>query len=245
MLLSREKITPLVSELLGTFLLTFVVLSVSKSAIGIPYFVSIAAGLVLATVVVAVGKYSGAHINPAVTFGLWSTKKIGTLKALMYIAVQFMGAAFAWKLYTYLIDGSIQGIATAEFDWRIFTAEAVGAFVFTFGLASAIYQKFEDSKLAVTAGVSLTLGIIVASSVSNGVINPAVALGIQSWSKVYVIAPLVGGLVGFNLYSMLFAGENFTWVSAAKKPKKTSKAKVTKKQSTKKVSSKSKTKRKK
>lgn len=217
MLLSREKITPLVSELLGTFILTFVVLSVSKSAIGIPYFVAIAAGFVLSMAVVVVGKYSGAHINPAVTFGLWSAKKIGTLKAILYIAVQFMGAAFAWRLYTYLIDSTIPNIANTEFDWRIFTAEMVGALIFTFGLAAAIYQKLESGKLALTAGVSLTVGIIVASAASNGVINPAVALGIQSWSKAYVIAPLVGGLIGVNLYALLFAGANFEWV----KPKST------------------------
>lgn len=211
MLLSREKIAPLMGELLGVFTLTFVILSVSKSAIGIPYFVAIAAGLVLAMVVIAVGKLSGAHINPAVTFGMWSVKQIGTLKALLYIAVQFMGAAFAWRLYTYLIDNSIPSIAGTEFDWRIFTAEAVGTFIFTFGVAAALFQKQENSKFAATAGISLVLGIIVASSISNGIINPAVALGVQSWSREYVIAPLVGGLVGVNLYAMLFAGENFAF----------------------------------
>lgn len=209
MLLSREKIAPLVGELLGVFTLTFVILSVSKSAIGIPYFVAIAAGLVLAMVVIAVGKLSGAHINPAVTLGMWSVRQIGTLKALLYIAVQFMGAAFAWRLYTYLIDNSIPSIAGTEFDWRIFTAEAVGAFIFTFGVSAALFQKQENSKFAATAGLSLIIGIIVASAIGNGIINPAVALGVQSWSREYVIAPLLGGLIGVNLYALLFAGESF------------------------------------
>lgn len=239
-MLSREKIAPLVGELLGVFVLTFVILSVSKSAIGIPYFVAIAAGLVLAMVVVAVGKLSGAHINPAVTVGMWSARQIGTLKALLYIAVQFMGAAFAWKLYTYFIDNSIPSIAGAEFDWRIFTAEAVGTMIFTFGVAAALYQKQDNSKFALTAGVSLIIGILIASSISNGVINPAVALGVQSWSREYVVGPLVGGIVGVNLYALLFAGERLAFNPGrlaefrVKTPNKATKSKTSSKKSTKK-----------
>ncbi len=245
MLLSREKVTPLVSELLGTFLLTFVILTVSQGPLGISYFVAIAAGLALSMIVVALGKYSGAHVNPAVTFGLWSAKRIGTLKALLYIVVQFMGAAFAWRLYTYLIDGTVPNTATAEFDWRIFTAEMVGALVFTFGLAAAIYQKLESGKLALVAGVSLMIGIIVASAAGNAIINPAVALGVQSWSKVYVVGPLVGGLIGVNLYALLFAGTDFGWKLPSSSTKKVTKKASTSKKSTAKKPAKKTTKRKK
>lgn len=235
MLLSREKITPLVSELLGTFLLTFVILTVSQGPLGISYFIALAAGLALSMIVVALGKYSGAHVNPAVTFGMWSARKIGTLKALLYIVVQFMGAAFAWRLYTYLIDGTVPSTASVEFDWRIFTAEMVGAIVFTFGLAAAIYQKLESGKLALMAGVSLMIGIIVASATGNGVINPAVALGIQSWSKAYVVGPLVGGLIGINLYALLFAGSGFGLKLSEATAKKSAKKANTSKKSVKKT----------
>lgn len=211
MLLKRENLAPLVAELLGTFTLTFAILSVSKSAIGIPYFVAIGAGLTLAILVFTIGASSGAHVNPAVTFGLWSLKKINTLKALLYIVAQFMGAAFAWKLYTYLVSNTIPSIAGKDFSWEIFVAEMVGTLIFTFGIAAALYQKFEGGKLAATIGGSLIIGIVVASSISNGVVNPAVALGIQSWSKEYVIAPLVGGLLGFNLYAFVFSTESFSF----------------------------------
>jgi glycerol uptake facilitator-like aquaporin len=209
MLLTRKKLAPLVAELLGTFTLTFVVLSVSKSAIGIPYFVAIAAGLTLAMMVLIIGATSGAHINPAVTFGLWSVKKIGTLKGVLYIFAQFIGAIFAWKLYTYFIDNTIPSISTKSYDWRIFTAELVGTLIFTFGLAAAVYQKFEGVKSAITIGGSLILGIFISSSIANGVLNPAVALGIQSWGTEYFVGPLVGAFIGINLYSLVFAGESF------------------------------------
>lgn len=209
MLLSRKKLAPLIAELLGTFTLTFVVLSVSKSAIGIPYFVALAAGLTLTLMVLVIGATSGAHINPAVTFGLWSVKKIGTLKGILYIIAQFIGAIFAWKLYVYLIDNTIPSIGSKSYDWRILTAELVGTLIFTFGLAAAVYQGYEGGRKAATIGGSLVLGILVSSVVANGVLNPAVALGIQSWGTEYFVGPLVGGLIGINLYSLVFAGEPF------------------------------------
>lgn len=209
MLLSRKKLAPLIAELIGTFILTFTVLSVSKSAIGIPYFVALAVGLTLSILVLTIGSTSGAHVNPAVTLGLWSVKKIGTLKGILYIISQFIGAIFAWKLYVYFINNTIPNIGSKSFDWRIFTAEMVGTLIFTFGIGSAIFQNLEGGKKAAVIGGSLTLGVIVASVVSNGVLNPAVALGIKSWGTEYFVAPLVGGVLGINLYALLFAGESF------------------------------------
>jgi glycerol uptake facilitator-like aquaporin len=205
----REGISLLIAELIGTFALTFVVLSVSKSPIGIPYFVAIAAGLTLAIIVLVLGRAPGVHINPAVTFSMWAVRKIGTLQGLLFIAAQFMGAAFAWRLYTYLVNTTVPSIATKEFDWRVFVAEMVGTAVFVLGVTAAVYKNYEGGKFAATIGGSLVLGIVIAASISNGVINPAVALGVQSWSKEYVVAPLVGGLIGANLYTLLFAGEQF------------------------------------
>lgn len=205
----REGIALLVAEVIGTFALTFVVLSVSKSPIGIPYFVAIAAGLTLAIVVLTLGRAPGVHINPAVTFSMWAVRKIGTLQGLLFIAAQFMGAAFAWRLYTYFVNTTVPSIASKEFDWRIFVAEMVGTAVFVLGVTAAVYKNYEGGKFAATLGGSLVLGIVIASSISNGVINPAVALGVQSWSKEYVLAPLAGGLIGANLYTLLFVGEQF------------------------------------
>src|SRR5687768_17776604 len=78
-MVTRRKIAMLMAEFLGTALLTLAVLAVSKSTIGIPYFVAIAAGLVVATVTLTLGAVSGAHLNPLVTIGLWSVRRVKTL----------------------------------------------------------------------------------------------------------------------------------------------------------------------
>lgn len=206
-MLSRQKVAMGVAEVLGTGILTFTVLAVSRSPIGIPYFVAIAIGLIMTLLVLMLGTTSGAHCNPALTLGLWSARKVGTIQAVLYIALQFVGAALAWRLFTYLTSQSLQSIAGNDFHWRIFVAEMIGAAVFTFGVAAAIYQKYTDGRLAATIGGALLLGVLVASVASNGLINPAIAFGVNSWSLTYALAPIAGALVGVNLYGMLFAGE--------------------------------------
>jgi len=207
-MLSRKQMTAYVAEFFGTALLTFSILAVSRSAIGVPYFIAIGVGLTLGLLVMTIGSVSGAHVNPAVTIGMWTIRKIKSLDAILYIAAQFIGAVAAFKLYEYLVVQGVQSVAPAEFDWRTLVAEAVGAFVFTFGIAAAVYQKYEGGKLAATIGGSLFLGIIVAGVASNGILNPAAALGVQSWSRAYVAGPIIGAIVGMNLYILLFAPES-------------------------------------
>jgi glycerol uptake facilitator-like aquaporin len=216
---TRKRVAEVVAEFLGTAVLTSVVLAVMKSALGVPYFVSLAAGLVIAGMVMSIGAASSAHYNPAITVSMWTIRKIGTLQALLYITAQFLGGLAAWRLYTYLVDGPIQDIANAQFDWRVLVAEALGAMIFAMGFAAAVLQKQERQRCAVTVSISLILGILVASIVSNGVINPAVALGVQSWSWAYVAGPIVGAVVGANLFGILFAEQSILATRPSLSPK--------------------------
>jgi len=214
----RKKIAMLVAEFLGTGVLTLVVLAVSKSTIGIPYFVAIAAGLVLVAMTLALGAVSGAQLNPAITLGLWTVRKVKTVPALAYVAAQLAGGYAAYWLYTYFI-GQTWANATGKFEAKILIAEAVGALIFSIAWAAAAYQRLEVGKAATVVGVGLMLGAIVASSVSYGLLNPAVALGVRSFSWVYVLGPILGAIIGFNIYGFLFAPYANAKDEAAKKKK--------------------------
>ena len=206
------------AEFLGTGVLTLVVLAVSKSTLGLPYFVAIAAGLVLVAMSLAVGAVSGAHFNPAVTIGLWTTRKIKALPALVYIAAQMLGAGAAFMLYNYF---AVQDLTSmdSKFETQILVAEALGAFVFSIAWAAASYQRLEAGKAAAVVGIGLMLGILVASMASAALLNPAVAFGVKMFSWVYVLGPILGGIIGFNLYGLLFAqfAEQGTVVTKSKK----------------------------
>lgn len=203
--LTRKNAAVVVAEAMGTAVLTATILAVTRSAIGVPYFVALGVGLAMAMVVLFVGSVSGAHANPAVTVGLWSARQINTARALVYIVAQFAGAAAAYALYNYLVPQGMQNIAGPNFQWTVMVAEIVGTFVFTFGVAAAVYKGYEGGQKAATIGGALAVGIIIAGVASNGILNPAAALGVDSWSKAYVVGPLIGGVLGVNLYSLLFA----------------------------------------
>lgn len=215
-MLSRDKTAMLLAEFFGTFVLASAVLAMITK-IGIPYFGAMTAGLVLTTMVMVIGGISGSHINPAVTFGLWSVKKIETTRAITYIAAQLLGGLCAWKVGEYFLNQQLPNIAGKNFDWRIMLAEAFGALVFTFGIAAAVNQGFENAKSAAVIGISLFIGIIVSSMASNGIVNPAVALGIHSYSLSYVLGPLLGAVVGMNLYESVFSTKKPKTVAKSKK----------------------------
>jgi len=87
-MLNKKKIAMVVAEFLGTGALATIVLTVSKSTIGIPYFVAIAAGLTIGAMTLVFGGVSGAQFNPAITIALWSARRIQSAKAIVYVAAQ-------------------------------------------------------------------------------------------------------------------------------------------------------------
>ena len=170
-----------------------------------PLFSGMAAAAVIGLFVLVASQFGAGHLNPAITFGLWTVRKVTTLKAVVFIAAQMLGGVAAMYLLRYFLGHPMDSIAGKTFEWKLFTAEAVGAGIFAFGVAAAVLQKFETNKLAVTAALSVLAGVLVASLASNAVLNPAVAVGVQSWSKAYAIAPFAGSIVGMNIFSMFFA----------------------------------------
>jgi glycerol uptake facilitator-like aquaporin len=143
---------------------------------------------------------SGGHFNPAITLGLLSLRKVSFVRAIGYLVVQVAGAVAAWQLYEYLTERTLRNTST-PFDWRIVIAEAIGALIFGFAVAAVVMQKVEGWQAAATIGTGLFLGITVAGLGSAGIINPAVAVGVRSFDMNYFLGPVIGAIVGMNLYA--------------------------------------------
>ncbi|MEI7632543.1 MAG: aquaporin [bacterium] len=205
----RNKLGIIVSEFLGTAILTSTILAQANSNVIVnkTWFVAATAGITLTMLCLVIGKVSGAHVNPAVTVGLWTLRKIETTTAVVYISSQLLGAAVALRLFQYFQNDLLLNIA-GGFEWRIFVAEAIGTMIFTMGVASVVTQKLEGYKAAFVIGSSLMLGIVVASTASNGILNPAVALGLNSWNWTYAVAPILGSVLGMNIYDLFIASES-------------------------------------
>jgi len=188
-----------IAELLGTFLLALLVHLSLKS--GFPVPTPIVAGLALGLIVYMLGSISGAHVNPAVTMGLAVIRKISWNDAALYIAMQLMGGFLAMIVGNALTGSPLSLVAGTAVNIGI--AEAMGAAILVLGVASVVYGKTPKDASGLTIGTALTLGALTASTISNGVVNPAVALGIGSLSLPYVAGPLIGGVVAAFGYRAL------------------------------------------
>ena len=192
----------LAAEFIGTFLLASVVIAGQ----GQPIFVLFA----LTGIVLLIGGISGAHVNPAITIGAWATRRIGWLRALGYVFVQFLGAAAAFFAFSAFLGGAsvptpeqqAYGQAAPEVfkaidlatlagkeagkEWFVFFAELLGTAILGFAVAHA--SRAKDS---LTGAFTVGLGIFVALMVTvtiggylaaSTIINPAIALALQAYT---------------------------------------------------------------
>ena len=89
----RFTVSPksLLAEALGTFALVFIGCgSVILSEIGNfnPQLIPFVFGFTITSCVYLLGKYSGAHFNPAVTIGFFMNKEISAKDGVTYIGIQ-------------------------------------------------------------------------------------------------------------------------------------------------------------
>ncbi len=200
------------AEFIGTALLSFVVLILAHMfGLGTAaWYISLSAGVTLAFIVAVFGQYSGAHVNPAITVGLWTLKKIDTATAIVYVSTQMLAGAVALLTYNYLASEKVAMSGAAAFSGRVFIAEMLGAVVFGMGVASVVVRKVEGAYASFTVGASLTLGALVASVAAPGFLNPAVALANNAWDKTVATAPIIGIVVGMNVYYYIFVSKDST-----------------------------------
>jgi glycerol uptake facilitator-like aquaporin len=213
-----------IAEFVGTFMLAAVVLSTQGSAI-VVFFA-------LMAIVFAVGAVSGAYVNPLLTVGAWATKRISHVRAASYLVAQVLGAMMALVVVNGFVSAApvastqsaLMGQQGATLfkvsalvegkEWYILAAELLGATVFAFAVAAAAREKSRVAKAFGVSGgllVALVISTYCVSTVGMGgtILNPAVAAAVQalSWKvwpiMIYVITPLVGGILGFYLQDML------------------------------------------
>lgn len=190
------------AEFIGTFALSFVVLEAVAFTKSLPLAVPLIAGLTLGLFVYSIGSISGCHINPSVTLAQLLVKKISVKDAVVYIVVQILGALLA--IFMARIFAITIPVVASVSSGKVFLAELFGAFFFNFGIASVVYGKAKEQMSGLVVGGSLIFGVLVASLVgAAGILNPAVALALNSFNIVYIFAPIVGAVLGFQVYRFI------------------------------------------
>jgi glycerol uptake facilitator-like aquaporin len=192
-----------IAEFVGTFLLACAVsASIAGKFPAVP--TPVVAALTLGVCVYTMGAISGTHINPAITIALLIIGKINAKDALIYIAAQFAGGFLAL-----VVAGAIapRPPLLVTDSGMVLAAEALGAFVLAYGVASVVLGKAPGPAAGLTIGGSLLVGISLAAPQSNGVLNPAVALAIGSFSWTYIAGPVLGAAAAMVLYRFVASSE--------------------------------------
>jgi aquaporin Z len=189
------------AELLGTFVLAlFVCLSVAGDSAYAPV---VAAPVVLAVFVYSIGWISGAHLNPAVTIGLATIRKIGVADATYYVLAQLLGAALAMAVCR-LMTGDWPRAGAGTDSIRVVVGEAMGAFLLVWAILSVVEKKTPAAASGLVVGFGLMLGLMLAASLGTAaILNPAVAFGVGSLSISYLLGPIVGSIAASWCYRAL------------------------------------------
>ncbi len=181
--------------------------------------IAFAHGLVLMAMIYATGHISGAHVNPAVTFAMWITRRIKTLQALLYIVFQLAGASVAGFLLGIIFNVTNSGnlgvtsLASGISLINGIIIEAVLTFFLVFTIFGVAVDKRANSNAGIAIGLVLAFDILMGGNMTGAAMNPARAFGpaIASgfWQNhvVYWIGPLIGASVAALLYQNLFLKE--------------------------------------
>ena len=93
---TREHGRKLAAEFIGAFALIFIGAgAIIQTGGGNLIAIAVAHGLAIALLVSSLGHISGGLFNPALTIGLWATRRLDTITTVAYIIAQLLGAVVA------------------------------------------------------------------------------------------------------------------------------------------------------
>lgn len=178
---------------------------------------ALAFGLVIVAMAYSIGNISGCHINPAVSIAMLVSGKMTVKEFFAYIASQFIGGIAGGALLLAFF-GKESGLGTNGLYqgdiWASLLIEVILTFVFVIAILG-VTSKIENGAVAgIVIGLSLVLVHIFGIYFTGTSVNPARSFGPAIFAGgdaftnvwVFIVAPLVGGVLAALVYSFLSKG---------------------------------------
>ena len=184
-------------------------------------------GLALLTMANSIGNISGCHINPAVSLGMWISKRIKGGEFCGYVLAQILGAMAGAGLLALIFNGAgltdmtgafgSNGLSGVNGDPGIgVLVEILLTFVFVLSVLGVTSGKFKHGAVAgVVIALSLVAVHILGIGLTGTSVNPARSLGPAIAAAfggvaapmgavwVFIVGPLIGGALAAYTYQML------------------------------------------
>ncbi len=202
---------------------------------------ALAFGLTLLALVYLIGPISGCHVNPAVTMGALLTGRIGITEAVGYWIAQFaggiVGALALWGAFSTspLYHRTVTGLGTDGYGSKsmihigaggAFIFEVILTAIFVFVVLRVTSATGNPATAAIAIGLGLTVVHLVGIPVTGTSVNPARSLGpalvvggtalSQVW--LFIVAPLVGGILAAGLHRSLYREVDAGLAAEAQQP---------------------------
>lgn len=220
-------------EFLGTFWLVLggcgsAVLAAGVPELGIGFTgVSLAFGLTVLTIAYSLGHISGAHLNPAVTIGLWAGGRISSKEIAPYVVSQILGATLAAGVLYLIATGNGSSIgsfaangygAHSPGNYSLLAAvvtEFVLTFMFLIIILGATDERAPKGFAGIAIGLALTLIHLISIPVTNTSVNPArsisQALFVGDWALgqlwLFILIPILGAIAAGFVYKIIGSEE--------------------------------------
>ena len=207
------------TEFIGTF---FLVLTIGLCVIGGTTFAPLAIGSALMVMVYMGGHVSGGHYNPAVSLAAMMRGALDSKQLIPYWVSQIAGATAAAVVVNVILGSTFAPAPGAN-------ASTTGAllieFLFTFALCLVVLNSATakgtegNSFYGLAIGFTVMIGAFSGGDISGGAFNPAVGIGPilinatmggggfgDLW--LYLVGPLLGGVVAATVFKMQNPGDN-------------------------------------
>ncbi len=206
----------LLAEFFGTFSLVFagtgaIVFDASSRGVITHVGVSLVFGLVVLAMILALGRVSGAHINPAVTISLMARRRVPVRLGVGYVMVQIAGAMAASGCLLMLVpeDTTRLGATLPQGEaWVSFVLEFVLTMILMVVILGSSSSGAPLVSVAMAAGATVGLEALFAGPISGASMNPARSMapalisGHTEHLWMYVLAPTMGALAGAGAWSV-------------------------------------------
>jgi aquaporin Z len=180
----------------------------------------LAFGLTVLTIVYSLGHISGAHLNPAVTIGLWAGGRISPKEILPYVVSQILGSIAAAAILYIIATGNgaeIGNFAANGYGEHspghysmlaAIVTELVMTFMFLIVILGATDERSPKGFAGIAIGLALTLIHLISIPVTNTSVNPArsisQAIFVGDWALaqlwLFIVIPIAGALLAGLVY---------------------------------------------
>ena len=163
-------------------------------------------GATITIFVYLLGRFSGAHFNPAVTIGFVLNKEITIKDSTIYITTQILGACLASQTHE-IVFGRIHNFGVTSLSVN------TGQGFFMEGLCTGLLMfvillvtRKENNIYGIAIGGTVFISALLIGDFTGGSLNPARSLGPALISGdiedilFYIFAPITGSMISTRLY---------------------------------------------